>query len=60
MLVEHPNLAQLTRKLLDRTKSISVLVNQEHPQAQKFVQRLGFMSRGCYDTRFLRTQPESA
>ena len=51
-------LAQLTRELLDRTKSITVLVNQELPQAQEFFQRLGFMSRGCYDTRFLRTQPE--
>jgi predicted GNAT family acetyltransferase len=51
-------LAQLTRKLLDRTKSISVLVNQEHSQAQKFFRKLGFMPRGCYDTRFLRAQPE--
>jgi predicted GNAT family acetyltransferase len=51
-------LAQLTRELFERTKSISVLVNQELPQAQKFFQKLGFMSRGCYDTRFLRTQPE--
>ena len=49
--------AQLTRGLLDRTKSISLLVNEERRQAQAFFRKLGFVSRGCYDTRFLRTQP---
>jgi predicted GNAT family acetyltransferase len=51
-------LSQLTRELLDRTKSISVLVNQQRPQAQRFFRKLGFVSRGWYDTHFLRTQPE--
>jgi predicted GNAT family acetyltransferase len=51
-------LAQLTRKLFARTKSISVLVNQDRPEAQEFFRKLGFMSRGYYDTHFLRTQSE--
>jgi predicted GNAT family acetyltransferase len=51
-------LAQIARKLLERTKSISVLVNEERPPAQAFFRKLGFISRGCYDTHFLRTQPE--
>ncbi|HYX29993.1 MAG TPA: GNAT family N-acetyltransferase [Pyrinomonadaceae bacterium] len=51
-------LAQLARKLLDRTKSISVLVNEERVQAQRFFCKLGFVPRGWYDTYFLRTQPQ--
>jgi predicted GNAT family acetyltransferase len=52
-------LAQLTRSLLDRTRSVSVLVNQEHHTAQKFFKQLGFVSRGLYDTIFLRTGTET-
>ena len=51
-------LSQLTRELLERTKSISLLVDQKRPQAQSFFRKLGFVSRGWYDTHFLRTQPE--
>jgi predicted GNAT family acetyltransferase len=51
-------LAQLTRHLLDRTRSVSVLVNQEHQPAQEFFNKLGFVSRGLYDTIFLRTETE--
>jgi len=51
-------LAQLTSKLLDRTKSISVLVNEERAQAQRFFHKLGFVSRGWCDTYFLQTQPQ--
>jgi ribosomal protein S18 acetylase RimI-like enzyme len=51
-------LAQLTRKLLARTKAITVLVNQNQPPAQEFFRKLGFASRGCYETHFLQTQPE--
>src|ERR1043166_7994033 len=51
-------LTQLTRSLLSRTRSISLLVNQERQQAQQFFQTLGFVSRGLYDTIFLRTHTE--
>ena len=51
-------LAQLNRNLLRRTKSIILLVNQERRQAQEFFKKLGFVSRGLYDTIFLRTQTE--
>jgi len=52
-------LTQLSRLLLHRTRSISVLVNQERRQAQEFFKKLGFVSRGIYDTIFLRTEPET-
>jgi predicted GNAT family acetyltransferase len=51
-------LTQLTRGLLNQTRSISLLVNQERQQAQEFFKKLGFVSRGLYDTIFLRTQTE--
>jgi predicted GNAT family acetyltransferase len=51
-------LTQLTRSLFNQTQSISVLVNQERRQAQEFFKKLGFASRGLYDTIFLRTQTE--
>lgn len=51
-------LTQLTRGLLNQTRSISLLVNQERQQAQEFFKKLGFVSRGLYDTIFLRTQKE--
>jgi hypothetical protein len=50
-------LTELARTLLGRTKSISLLVDQERQQAQNFFRKLGFVSRGFYDTIFLRTQP---
>jgi predicted GNAT family acetyltransferase len=51
-------LTQLTRGLLNQTRSISLLVNQERQSAQEFFKKLGFVSRGLYDTIFLRTQTE--
>jgi hypothetical protein len=50
-------LSELARVLLERTKSISLLVDVERQQAQNFFRKLGFVSRGFYDTIFLRTQP---
>jgi len=47
--------ADLSRRFLRRTKSISVLVNQERHAAQKFFQTIGFISSGLYDTIFLQT-----
>ena len=52
-------LAQLTRKLLAQTKSITVLVNAERRQAQRFFCKLGFVPRGWYDTCFLQSQAQS-
>ncbi len=52
-------LAQLTRILLDHTRSVSVLVNPERRGAQEFFKQLGFVSRGLYDTIFLRSETDS-
>lgn len=51
-------LMQLTRTLLNRSGSVSVLVNQKRQPAQEFFKKLGFVSRGLYDTIFLRTELE--
>ena len=51
-------LTQLTRRLLNQTRSVSALVNQESEGAQAFFTQLGFVSRGVYDTIFLRTESE--
>src|SRR5437588_8010369 len=50
--------SQLSRYLLDRGRSISVLVNQERQPVQKFFKQLGFVSHGLYDTIFLQTKKE--
>ena len=52
-------MAQLSRMLLHRTRSISLLVNQERRPAQEFFKHLGFVSRGIYDTIFLRAQTKT-
>lgn len=49
-------LAEIAGRLLNRTKSLSVLVNEERPRAHEFFRKLGFLPRGWYDTWFLRTQ----
>ena len=49
---------QLSHHLLRRSKSISVLVNQECRHSQTFFHKLGFLSRGLYDTIFLQTKKE--
>ena len=51
-------LTQLTRSLLNRTRSISVLVNQERHEALEFYKKVGFVSRGLFDTIFLRNQTQ--
>ena len=43
----------LSSQLLQRTKSITVLVNQQRRGALRFFQNLGFVARGNYDTAFL-------
>jgi len=48
-------LSALAGELLSRTKSISLLVDHERHQAQRFFRKLGFVPRGFYETIFLRT-----
>src|SRR5256714_2703737 len=47
--------SELSRRLLQRTKSTSVLVNQERHEAQRFFETIGFISSGLYDTIYLQT-----
>ena len=44
---------QLSSQLLQRAKSISLLVNEQRHSAIRFFQNLGFVARGSYDTVFL-------
>ncbi len=53
-------LTQLTRTLLNRSKAVSLLVDEERQPAQAFFKQLGFVSRGLYDTIFLRTEMQSS
>jgi len=47
-------LAQMSRELLTRTKSITALVDQEKRDAQTFLRKIGFEPRALYDTIFLQ------
>jgi GNAT superfamily N-acetyltransferase len=47
-------LRQLCRDLLSRTKSVCVLVNEEHERAHTFYRMCNFKVRGIYDSIFLR------
>src|SRR5215213_7625125 len=46
-------LSQLCRNLLERTKTVSALVNEQNLAAQALFQKAGFKLRGHYDTVFL-------
>ncbi|MEK6405852.1 MAG: GNAT family N-acetyltransferase [Acidobacteriota bacterium] len=46
-------LSQLSRNLLQRAKSICLLVNEQNKQAQTFYHKAGFTLCGYYDTIFL-------
>ena len=46
-------LSQLGRNLLERTKSVSALVNEQNLAAQALFQKGGYKLRGLYDTVFL-------
>ena len=46
-------MSQLSRLLLSRTKSISVLVNDTNTTAHNFYLKAGYKLRGVYDTVFL-------
>ncbi len=51
-------MSQLSRMLLQRARSICLLVNERNKDAQVFFFKAGFKLRGCYDTFFL--QPKGA
>lgn len=46
-------LSQLSRNLLQQVKSLCLLVNEQHQQAQAFYHKAGFTLCGYYDTIFL-------
>ena len=46
-------MSELSRKLLCRTQSVCVLINETNTRAQNFYQRAGYKSRAVYDTIFL-------
>ena len=45
--------SHLSRILLQRTKSICLLVNEQHREAQSFYRKAGYKLHGYYDTIFL-------
>ena len=50
-------LAQMARLLMERTRSIMLLVNEQNYKAQEFYRRAGFRFSGYYNTIFL--QPDN-
>jgi ribosomal protein S18 acetylase RimI-like enzyme len=46
-------LTQLAHRLLNQTRSVVILVNENRTNAQRFFQRVGFVARSVYDTLFL-------
>lgn len=51
-------LNQVGRKLLRRTNSLCVLVNENNLKALSFYRRAGFKPRGSYQSVFLQSQPK--
>jgi ribosomal protein S18 acetylase RimI-like enzyme len=49
-------LAQLTQQLLQRTKAVCLLVNQDFREAQAFYQKAGFKFLSLYDTIYLQEE----
>ena len=52
-------LSQLSRKLLQRTKSICLLVNENNRSAQRLYERTGFKRIGLYDRIYLGAETQS-
>ncbi len=52
--IGHRCLSQLTRNLLARTKTVSLLVNEQNESASSFYLQAGFRLRAHYDTIFLQ------
>jgi predicted GNAT family acetyltransferase len=46
--------SQLGRELLERTGSLSMLVNERNSKALSLYRRAGYKLRGCYDTIYLQ------
>ena len=47
-------IAEMSRDLLQRSGSITLLVNEQRHAAQRFFRKLGFIWRATYDTMFLQ------
>ncbi len=47
---------QLSHHLLERTNSISVLVNEDRHEARRLFQGVGFNAQALYDTMFLQNE----
>lgn len=47
-------LSQLSRRLLAKSKSLCLLVNEENPRAMNFYEQAGYRQMACYDTIFLQ------
>lgn len=47
-------LAQLSHQLLQRTKSVCLLVNEHNQAAINFYRKAGYSLQGCYDTVYLQ------
>ena len=47
-------MSQLSRDLLGRTRSVSILVNEGNKPAQQLYRRAGYKMKGTYDTIFLQ------
>jgi predicted GNAT family acetyltransferase len=52
-------LSQLSRQLLSKSKSISLLVNKKEERAQSFYRKAGFKFRSTYTALFLETIPQT-
>lgn len=48
--------SQLCQHLLERTKSICLLVNEHNQTAINFYNKLGYKRQGCYDTIYLQRE----
>ena len=49
-------ISQLSRNLLQRTRSVSILVNEQNPAALSLYRKAGYKVSGYYDTIYLQQQ----
>jgi predicted GNAT family acetyltransferase len=52
-------MARLSEILLQRSKALCLLVNEEHPELCRFYEKAGFEVQGTYDTIYLDTNIQS-
>jgi predicted GNAT family acetyltransferase len=49
-------MAQLSRHLLKRSKSVCLLINERNRRLKSFYTKVGYKFRGCYDTIYLHRE----